>query len=311
MKNGNFTNAVLKRSVYTIAGNKNNSERVGVGAECITYAAGKNNKLISAIASGEYAVYRAAAKVCAKGADVCGITIAVRIPKSYEENDVKACVSAIRQQCDRVGADITGIDICGDDRIAEPLITASCSGLVAAEYKPIIAPDQNIAIVRPIGIEGTRILGRANRERLCSYFTELFYEKGMGSENDLVLNEVCEIATAKNIYMMPLGEGGIFAALWNLAEYGKVGLTVDLKKFPVKQEIIEICELLEKNIYELSSFGSLLMTFDEKCDIINSLEEKGYVVSIIGRTTASNDKIINNDDEVRYLDTPKRDEIYN
>lgn len=309
MKNGNFTNAVMKRSVFAIAGNKNNKEKPCIGSDCATYQAA--GKLVSAIASGDYAVYRAAAKVAAKGAKLLGATVSVRIPKSYEEGDVKECIRAIKAQCEAVGVDITGIEALGDDRVATPLITVSATGAVLDGYKPIIAPEQNIAVVRPIGLEGARILCKANKERLCSYFSELFYEKALGKEQELDVTAICAAVAKENVFMMHLGEGGVLAGLWNMAEYGKVGLTVDLKKFPVRQEIIEVCELLEKNIYELSSFGSLLMTFDDKCDIINCLKNFDVDVVIIGRTTSSNDKIINNDDEVRYLDTPKRDEIYN
>ena len=309
MKNGNFTNAVMKRSVFSIAGNKNNKERPCIGSDCVAYDGAE--RLVSSIASGEYAIYRAVTKVNAKGADAASVTLSVRIPKSYEEGHVKECIRSLRKQCDCLGVDITGVEVCGDDRVTEPLITAACTGFISSSYKPVIEPEQNIAVVQPIGLEGARILGKANKDRLCSYFTQLFYEKAMGSEQDLNLTRVCKLCTDKNLFMLPLGEGGIFAGLWNMAEYGKVGLSVDLKKIPVRQEIIEICELLEKNIYELSSFGSLLMTFDDKCDIINFLKDFNVEFSIIGRTTPSNDKIIYNDDEVRYLDTPKRDAIYN
>lgn len=309
MKNGNFTNAVMKRSVFSIAGNKNNKERPCIGSDCVAY--GGQEKMVSSIASGEYGVYRAVTKVNAKGGNAVSVTLSVRMPKSYEEGDVKECIRRLRKQCDVLGVDITGVEVCGDDRITEPIITAGCTGFISFSYKPVIEPEQNIAIIRPIGLEGARILGKANKDKLCSHFTEFFYERAMGSEQDLNLTKVCKVCADKNLFMMPLGEGGIFAALWNMAEYGKVGLSVDLKKFPVKQEIIEICELLEKNIYELSSFGSLLMTFDDKCDIIDFLKELNVEFAVIGRTTASNDKIIYNDDEVRYLDTPKRDAIYN
>ena len=40
------------------------------------------------------------------------------------------------------------------------------------------------------------------------------------------------------------------------------------------------------------------------------LEKEGIKAAVIGRATDNNDKVINNLDEVRYLDTPQRDEIY-
>ena len=45
-------------------------------------------------------------------------------------------------------------------------------------------------------------------------------------------------------------------------------------------------------------------------DIIKILSDAGIKASVIGRTTADHNKILRNDDEVRYLDTPNRDEVY-
>ena len=77
-----------------------------------------------------------------------------------------------------------------------------------------------------------------------------------------------------------------------------------------EQEIIEICEIFDVNPYELESCGALLMTADNGHDIIKILSDAGIKASVIGRTTADHNKILRNDDEVRYLDTPNRDEVY-
>ena len=49
---------------------------------------------------------------------------------------------------------------------------------------------------------------------------------------------------------------------------------------------------------------------DDADTLINLLEKEGIKAAVIGRATDNNDKVINNLDEVRYLDTPQRDEIY-
>ena len=42
-------------------------------------------------------------------------------------------------------------------------------------------------------------------------------------------------------------EGGIFAALWEMAAAKNVGLSVDLKNIPIRQHTIEVCEYF--NLY--------------------------------------------------------------
>ena len=50
-----------------------------------------------------------------------------------------------------------------------------------------------------------------------------------------------------------MGEGGILRALWKMAEASRVGLRADLRKIPVRQETIEICERFDLNPYKLLS----------------------------------------------------------
>ena len=107
-----------------------------------------------------------------------------------------------------------------------------------------------------------------------------------------------------------MAEGGIFAALWDMAQAGNVGLDIDFRSIPVKQEIIELCEMYDINPYKLESDGALLIAADDADTLINLLEKEGIKAAVIGKATDNNDKVINNLDEVRYLDTPQRDEIY-
>lgn len=94
------------------------------------------------------------------------------------------------------------------------------------------------------------------------------------------------------------------------AEYSGVGIEVDLRQIPVKQEIIEICELFNVNPYILDSMGCLLMTCENGCDIINMLHQNGIEAAVIGKITDGNNRIIHNTEEDRYLGLPEQDEIY-
>ena len=60
-------------------------------------------------------------------------------------------------------------------------------------------------------------------------------------------------------FVREAGEGGIFAALWNMAEACNAGFTVDMKKLPILQETIEVCEALELNPYEIASGGCAVL----------------------------------------------------
>ena len=54
-------------------------------------------------------------------------------------------------------------------------------------------------------------------------------------------------AGASALYAM--GEGGFLSALWKVAEDSQVGLTVDFRKVPVRQETIEVCEIFDLYVH--------------------------------------------------------------
>ena len=44
--------------------------------------------------------------------------------------------------------------------------------------------------------------------------------------------------------------------------------------------------------------------------MVEALQAEGIPATIVGRFTDSNDRLILNEDETRYMDRPQRDEIY-
>lgn len=91
------------------------------------------------------------------------------------------------------------------------------------------------------------------------------------------LSIIPEAATARKSGVCGIhdvSQGGIFGALWEMANGAGVGLEIDLKKLPVRQETIEICEFYDLNPYELSSGGCLLMTTEDGNGLAAALKGK-------------------------------------
>ena len=85
-------------------------------------------------------------------------------------------------------------------------------------------------------------------------------------------------------------------------------MRVYLRDIPVKQETIEICEVLEVNPYHLLSGGCALLTADNGYRLCADLREMGFDAAVIGRITADNDKAIINGDSLGFLNRPQTDE---
>ncbi|MFQ9637661.1 MAG: AIR synthase-related protein [Eisenbergiella sp.] len=110
--------------------------------------------------------------------------------------------------------------------------------------------------------------------------------------------------------MTDVTEGGIFGALWEMAESSGVGLEIDLKKLPIRQETVEICNFLDWNPYELISGGSLLIAAENGADLVRKLEAEKIPAAVVGRTTRGKDRIVKNGEEKRFLEPAKPDELY-
>ena len=110
--------------------------------------------------------------------------------------------------------------------------------------------------------------------------------------------------------MHDITEGGIFGALWEIAEGSGTGLEINLLDIPVKQETIEICETYGLNPYGLISSGSMLITAPNGLDVVRKLKKSDINAAVIGKVTAGNDRILVNGDDKRFLEPPRSDELY-
>ncbi len=138
---------------------------------------------------------------------------------------------------------------------------------------------------------------RRELERVPEEAVKAGFDKGMlRNEGDLMVSE-------------PVGEGGVLAALWNMAERYQTGLTVYLRQIPIHQETIEICEALELNPYGLLSGGCTLFAANHGNDLLRCLGEAGIHGAVIGKVTEGQDRLLIHGEVRSYLNRPAPDEI--
>lgn len=110
-------------------------------------------------------------------------------------------------------------------------------------------------------------------------------------------------------YVYPLAQSGILSELWKLAEEAGMGLEADLRKIPVRQETVEICEYFDINPYNACSGGALLLAIDRSEEYMAKLQQQGILAVRIGHLNHGNDRILWNDGNKRYLDRPQEEEL--
>ncbi len=324
MRKGKISENVLKRSVLKKIRTHRDEviSGAGVGTDCavLTFGEGYDTVISTTPVTAPtedistYAIPMSLNNIAAAGAEPIGVMLAVVLPEKTEESELQTMMERAEEACRLSNVEIIGGHTEVLPGIAEPIMTVTGVGKRhgrATDLLRGVKPGQDIVISKWIGIEGTIRLARGRRKELCMRYPAAMVEEAVSY--DRYLSVIPEAATAMKsgvCGMHDVSRGGIFGALWELAEEAGVGLEIDLKKIPVKQETIEICEFFELNPYELLSGGCLIMTADNGENLVMALKREGIPSVIVGRTTDRNDRVIYNEDEKRYLDRPKTDQIY-
>lgn len=242
-----------------------------------------------------------------------GILLTVFLPSETEEAKLRELVCSVEAQCGRMCVQLLEVRVETTDAVRRPLLTVTGVGQrkEAAEIPQQAVPGDDLVITKWIAMDGTAQLAVLAKERLAERLPlHLIQTAAELSDQLSVEGEAAIAASCHASAMLPAGEGGIFAALWDLAEHAGVGLEVDLKKLPIRQETVEICELLGLNPYQLASMGSLVISVSDGNELVMRLADAGIPAALVGKVTSERARVIRNGEEIRYLDLPQADEIY-
>ena len=164
-----------------------------------------------------------------------------------------------------------------------------------------------------MALTGSAVLVRWDDEDIKACLSEelvedlLNWDRIMVQRQDALRSESLFEAGASAWY--PVGIGGVFNALWYMADHWGTGFDVQLKRLPVRQETIEVCEIREKNPYYMWSDGCWLLAADHGDRVCEVLKAKGIPAAVIGVLRDDRDKILRHDDTVSCLNRPRADEL--
>ncbi|MCI8694874.1 MAG: hydrogenase maturation factor [Lachnospiraceae bacterium] len=259
-------------------------------------------------------IQKCANNLAAGGARPVALLITLLLPEEVQESHIRELMAEAEQKCAELGMEIAG----GQTRItsavhaAVAVVTGYGTAPGENHCMPGAAPGQDILLSKWIGLEGTALAAKRSRTRLLKRYPAFLVEEAQDFERYLSVLPEAEIGVRNGVCAMhDASEGGILGALWELAEGAGVGLRIDMRKLPLRQETVEVCECCGLNPYELLSGGCLIMTAQDGPGLLAALKEEGIPASIIGRVTEGNDRLLINGDEIRYLDRPKNDAVYN
>ena len=320
MKIGKVPENVLKRSVLKQIHTKRPEVVLGadVGEDCAAVKLAEDETLVlstdpitgTAQDIGTLAIQITANDLASSGAEPVGVLLTILLPPKVREIALKRIMTQVEEACAEAGIQIMGGHTEVTPVVTQPVITVCGVGKVKDGRIISTAgakPGMDILVSKWIGIEGTSILAKEKEEQLLSRFSE------KAKKLDAYISVLSEAAVAVRSgvsAMHDVTEGGIFGALWEMAEASGVGLEIDLKKIPIRQETVEVCEFFGINPYKLISSGCMLMAAEDGNTLVRELEKEGIPATIIGKAIEGNDRVLLNEDEKRFLEPPKTDELY-
>lgn len=262
---------------------------------------------------GVFAIAQAVDQLASRGARAYGISVRIMLPTFAYESRLKAMMVEISEICKEKGLRVFFADAQSVNGIQTSIVHITAHG--EAKKEQLLASrsakaGEEIVLVKWIGMEGTLRIIREEGAALAERFAPGFLNKLEDMRDEIFSDRAMEIAGRNGVSAMhPIGEGGIFAALWDMAEGAGIGLSVEMKKMTVRQETIEVCEVFHLNPYQLTSTGAVLMVTPKGEELKERLKREGIPAEIIGHTTEGNERIIWGGGEKRFLDRPAPDEL--
>lgn len=264
---------------------------------------------------GDYAVAAVVNTLLAEGAQEFGVGVEIRIPVFGYPSRIHGIMKSVKAVCRERDIPLLELEGKKDPALKFAQVTAVGIGTVAkASVNKAcgqVRAGQDIVLTKWIGMEGMLRVTEEREEELRKRFSGGFLRQILSYREEVFADrEIALVREEGAAFMLQVEEGGILAALWELAKNCGTGLSLDMKAISVLQETVEVCEHFRLNPYQLSSVGSFLVVTDEGDKLCEKLREQGVHASLIGHLTDNNDKVIHNGGEVRYIDRPAPDEIY-
>lgn len=324
MKIGKVPENVLKRSVFKQFAVSHGDVLIhaGVGEDCSAFVADGQEAIVLSTDPitgtskdiGTFAFHVTANDIASSGAVLFGMLLTVILPPGTEESELKQIIGEISELAGAHGVEILGGHTEVSAAVNQPLI--SVTGVGKAPKDKVVKTGglkagQELVLTKWAGLEGTAILAAEREGLLKEHLPPEIVDRAKQFTDYLSVVPEGRIAAEAGVSAMhDVTEGGVFGALWEMASASGVGLMVDLKKIPIRQETVEICEVFPINPYQLISSGAMLIGTDHGSRLVEELQRAGIPGAVIGYATEGNDRVVCNGEERRFLEPPKTDELF-
>ena len=173
--------------------------------------------------------------VCAQDAKAISVSIALALPPDTEEAYVSSVMKQLAKTAKSQNVPLTEAEVSTFDGLSKAVLQITVTAGRNKRQEPVAGKE--LLLVHPIALAGTGILAVEKKEQLLERFAQPFIRSAADHLEHLSVARAAELAFEHGAaYAYALGEGGVFAGLWELAEALSTGLSVDLKAIPIRRK---------------------------------------------------------------------------
>ena len=275
----------------------------GVGLDCAVVDVGDRLLVFKSdpitFASDEigwYLVQVNANDIATTGARPCWLLVTLLLPEGQTTAELVEEISGqIHRACGEIGVSVIGGHTEITHGLARPIIVGTMIGEVARDRLVTprgAVPGDRLLLTKGVPIEATAILAREFPERLAQDLSPAEVEQASNFLFDPGISVLrdAQIATQAGqvTAMHDPTEGGLAAALWELAQACGHSLIVEPAAVPVPSLSVRICKALNLDPLAAIASGALLLTApaEQTSQIRRALEQEGIACAAIGAVEA-------------------------
>ncbi len=262
-----------------------------------------------------YAYNNAINNVIAAGGEPFAASVSIMLPEHSEEALLRSIMDCLAKRALADEIDIVAGDTGLVPTVSKPTVVVTAFGrrIFDNRHKKV-TQGMDIVMTKWTGLYGGAILAKEKKEELLTRYNETYIDKAAAYMEDTSL--ISELSALKDmindkgptVYAMhDVSFGGVFGALWQILESCNMGTVIQVKRFPIKQEIVEVCEFFNINPYMMNGQGSLLIITDDGESFVKIMHEHGVNAVVLGQTIKDKKRVVTIGDEERFLVSPKGD----
>lgn len=257
-----------------------------------------------------YAFWQVENEILAAGGELLGVRPTFLFPSSQEEALAASWGKALDEMCGERNCQVSGVGAAGSQKVEAPVCMLTGCGMLRRR-NAAAQPGWDIVAAGHAGMEGVAMLTRGKKEELKKRFSYDFIRQAEDFFLELSIRRMTDASVlAQPVLVHALGEGGVLAGLWNLAERTGLGLCVRLRDIPIRQETVEISEFFEINPYQMMAGGMAFFVTEKGEETARTLRRMKIPAQVIGTMTNKKERVVENGEERRFLDRPAADEMY-